>query len=170
MSGKTFLALMLSFASVAFAGELTPIPMSEKGTSTYFVTAEIGSEQVEFLVDTGAGYTTINQELLRRLQQNGNATHVGEIEGILANGAICILPVYRIRSLVLGNCVLHNIEVAQTPSDARNLLGLSALKKAAPFTFSMEPAELQLSNCSSTIADETKTAEPRRTGLSSLYQ
>ncbi len=170
MPGQLFLALLLSFTGIAFAGELTPIPMIEKGTSTYFVTGEIGAESVEFLVDTGAGYTTINQELLLRLQKNGHATHVGEIEGILANGAVCILPVYRVSSLVLGNCILKNIEVAQTPSDARNLLGLSALKKAAPFTFSMEPAELQLSNCGNTIADETTTTEPRRTGLSSLYQ
>ncbi len=159
------LALLLLGVGCAQA-DPTAIPMTEKGTATWFVTAAIGNESIELLVDTGAGYTTLNQTLLRRLKASGEATRIGEIEGILANGAICVLPVYRIARLNLGGCELENIEVAETPSDARNLLGLSALKKAAPFTFSLDPAELRLSNCNKTVAE---TTGKQSTSLSSLY-
>ncbi|HBS25561.1 MAG TPA: hypothetical protein DD827_00275, partial [Gammaproteobacteria bacterium] len=64
----------------------TAIPMSEKGTATYYVTAQVGRETVELLVDTGAGYATLNRNLINKLKQAGDARHIGEIEGILANG------------------------------------------------------------------------------------
>ena len=163
---KTLALLSLAFGCAHADPSATSIPMTEKGTATYFVTAEIGNESIELLVDTGAGYTTLNQTLLRRLKASGDATPIGEIEGILANGTVCVLPVYRVARLDLGGCRLENIEVAETPSDARNLLGLSALKKAAPFTFSLNPAELRLSNCDNAVADR---GEKRSTSLSSLY-
>lgn len=134
----------------------TSVPMTEKGTATYFVKATVGNHDIDLLVDTGAGYATLNRDVITQLRMNGQAHLIGEIEGILANGDILILPVYRVSRFKIGGCELDNIEVAETPPNARNLLGLSVLKRAAPFTFSLDPAELVLSNCSGVYAANSK--------------
>ncbi|HBS25562.1 MAG TPA: hypothetical protein DD827_00280 [Gammaproteobacteria bacterium] len=75
-------------------------------------------------------------------------------------------------SFTLGGCVLEDIEVAETPPNAKNLLGLSVLRKAAPFTFSLEPAELQLSNCNPAatyVKAQDEGNSHQTSGLSSLY-
>jgi hypothetical protein len=59
------------------------------------------------------------------------------------------------------------------PARTRQILGLSALNKAAPFTFSVDPPSLVLSNCAQgvdapvaqpTLADATESAVPAAAG------
>ncbi len=149
-------ALLLSagLCIPALAAEpLTAVPMQEKGTATFYIAARVASTEVEFLVDTGAGYTTLNRDILRRLRQAGVARRTGEIEGVLANGDTCRLSVYRVAAIDLGGgCIVRDVEVAETPAGTRNLLGLSVLRKTAPFTFSLEPPQLHLSHCGSVVA------------------
>ena len=148
----SFLILIASFSICA--AEFTNVPMKEKGTATYYITAKVAGYNVDLLVDTGAGYSTLNKKLLKKLKRSGHAHRVGKIETVLANGSFCELPVYRITSMNLGGkCILKDIKVAETPGNSRSLLGLTALRKAAPFTFSLSPDELKLSNCLATIAE-----------------
>jgi predicted aspartyl protease len=142
------LALMMGGA--AMADTYKTIPMNQKRLATYYVDANmLGSGTVEFMVDTGAGYTTINEHTLSRLQDADNAEYVGELTGVMADGSQHQLPVYRIKHLVLGDdCSLYDVEAAVFPRNTRMLLGLSALEKAAPFVFSTNPPRLSLSNCS----------------------
>jgi predicted aspartyl protease len=122
---------------------------ADQQMATYYVDVSLsGSGDVEFMVDTGAGYTTINEHTLELLLQADNAEYVGQLTGVMADGRQQLLPVYRIKQLVLGgDCVLSNVEVAVFPQNTRMLLGLSALEKAAPFVFSTNPPRLSLSNC-----------------------
>ena len=142
------LALMTADALMADAYKI--IPMNQKRLATYYVDANmLGSGAVEFMVDTGAGYTTINEHTLSRLQDADNAVYVGELTGVMADGSQQQLPVYRIKHLVIGeDCSLYDVEAAVFPRNTRMLLGLSALEKAAPFVFSTNPPSLSLSNCS----------------------
>jgi len=141
--------LALLTTGVVIADSFHVIPMNQKRLATYYIQASMqGSGNVEFMVDTGAGYTTINEYILQQLLLADNAVYVGELTGVMADGSQHRLPVYRIKRLVLGaGCVLENIEAAVFPEKTRMLLGLSALKKAAPFTFSTNPPSLGLSNC-----------------------
>ena len=141
--------LSLATANLVVADAYRTIPMNQKRLATYYVEANMhGSGDVEFMVDTGAGYTTINEFTLERLVQANNAEYVGELTGVLADGTQHRLPVYLIKRLVLGkDCVLDNVEAAVFPQDTRMLLGLTALEKAAPFVFSTNPPSLSLSNC-----------------------
>ncbi len=150
-SGLFIAAVLLSAALAAPAAEFeTTIPMARKGTATYYVQGSItGFGAVEFMVDTGAGYTTINEETLAVLQTAGLAKFVTKLTGMMADGSRRTIPIYRVSSLTLGNeCVLHNIEAAVFPRKTRLILGLSALEKTAPFVFSTDPPRLALSNCS----------------------
>lgn len=142
------LALMMGDALMA--DSFKTIPMNQKRLATYYVDANMhGSGDVEFMVDTGAGYTTINEQILVRLQGADNAVYVGELTGVMADGSTQRLPVYRIKHMVLGgDCVLSDVEAAVFPENTRMLLGLSALSKTAPFMFSTNPPRLSLSNCS----------------------
>jgi len=141
--------LTLLTTSAVVADSFHVIPMNQKRLATYYIEASMqGSGNVEFMVDTGAGYTTINDHTLQQLLLADNAVYVGELTGVMADGTRHQLPIYRIKRLVLGtNCVLDNIEAAVFPEKTRMLLGLSALEKAAPFMFSTNPPSLSLSNC-----------------------
>ncbi|MDT8387491.1 MAG: retropepsin-like aspartic protease [Thiogranum sp.] len=141
--------LVLTYNPLALADSYKQIPMNQKRLATYYVGATmLGSGNVEFMVDTGAGYTTINEHTLARLMAADNAVYIGELTGVMADGSEHRLPVYRIKHLVLGDdCVLIDVEAAVFPANTRMLLGLTALEKAAPFVFSTNPPVLSLSNC-----------------------
>jgi predicted aspartyl protease len=151
---STFVVCALTLFCVApvLAASYKDIPMNQKRLATYYVDASLsGRGDVEFMVDTGAGYTTINEYTLELLLLADNAEYVGELTGVMADGRQQHYPVYRIKQLVLGgDCVLFNVEAAVFPEKTRMLLGLTALEKAAPFVFSTNPPRLSLSNCGST--------------------
>jgi predicted aspartyl protease len=146
----TVLALSLAgMASLAEEFDHT-VPMHRKQLATYYVQGEIsGFGAVELMVDTGAGYMTINQQILSALQAAGQAEYVKDLTGVLADGSRIGISVYRIGEITVGEqCVLRDVEAALFPTQARMLLGLSALQKAAPFVFSTDPPRLLLSKCS----------------------
>jgi predicted aspartyl protease len=140
----------------------TSIPMREKGSATYYVTTEIhGLGSVDLMVDTGSSYTTINEETLAVLLQQQRADYVSDLEGMLADGTRLMLPIYSIRSMNIGGqCPLRDIEVAVFPGNTRQILGLSTLRQASPFIFSMNPPELVLSNCIGTIDERAGVSIP----------
>ncbi|GAB4507432.1 MAG: hypothetical protein Tsb0026_02840 [Sulfuricaulis sp.] len=144
------LALGLTLVSTpVLAGEFdVTVPMYDKGLATYYVNAHVADLGAsEFMVDTGSGYVTINEQTLGALQERKQAQYVKELRAILANGSEMIIPVYAINQLRIGTCTIRNVEAAVFPARTRQILGLSALNKAAPFTFSIDPPELVLSNC-----------------------
>jgi predicted aspartyl protease len=141
------LALILNPAPAAEFG--TRIAMTEKAAATFYVSAQIdGFGDTELMVDTGSGYLTINEHTLEGLKRKGRARYVKQLQGVLANGAELSVPVYAISALNIGgNCRLQDVEAAVFPGNAREILGLSALRKAAPFIFSVDPPSLVLSHC-----------------------
>ena len=161
----TLPGLLLAF-SVSAEDFGTSIPMQDKGADTFYIQTEIeGLGAVDFMVDTGSGHATINEATLAILMQQESATYVKNLEGILADGSHIVVPVYSIKQMSIGGqCDLKNIEVAVFPGKTRQILGLSALRQASPFIFSINPPELVLSNCSTEIMDTRQdsgiTTEP----------
>lgn len=125
------------------------IPMTEKSAETFYIQGIIqGLGNVEFLVDTGSSYVTINEHALATLKQQGEVSYVKDLIGILADGRRKRVPVYRIATIQLGDkCELHDVEAAVFPGRTRHILGLSGLRKAGAFTFSFEPPQLMLAEC-----------------------
>ena len=130
----------------------TKISIQEKGAVTYYVTGQVeGYSETDFMIDTGSGYTAINETMLNKLRDQNKIEYITTVSGIMANGKRTSLPVYRIASINIGGkCTLHNIKAVILPGNTRNILGLNALKKAAPFAMSMNPPQLILSNCQTT--------------------
>ncbi|MCU7947033.1 MAG: retroviral-like aspartic protease family protein [Candidatus Thiodiazotropha sp. (ex Cardiolucina cf. quadrata)] len=125
------------------------VPMHSKGASTFYISGKIGDmPATEFMVDTGSSYMAINEITLAELQVAGNPRYIRDLKGTLANGAEMLVPVYTITNVRIGDeCLLEEVDVAVFPGKTRQILGLSALLKTAPFIFSSEPPQLQLSNC-----------------------
>jgi predicted aspartyl protease len=123
------------------------LPHQELGTF-YVQVAVAGALPEAYLVDTGAGFMTITDETLNRSRLAGTATYMRELSGQLADGTVLQVPVYRLDEIIVGeHCSLRDVEAAVLPGASRGLLGLSALRKAAPFEFSTTPPSLRLSNC-----------------------
>lgn len=131
------------------ADDQITVPMHDKGTATYYVPVSIaGWGTGDFLVDTGASHMAINQAALNSLKANDQADYIKHLIGTLADGGQITVPVYRIASVMIGqDCVLTNVEAAVFPGQTRNILGLSALRQAAPFQFAVDPPTLVLDGC-----------------------
>ncbi len=125
------------------------IPMHNKGTATFYVSGYINDTVAsDFLVDTGSGYVTINTQTLKKLNDDGSAKFIKKIYAVMADGSETVVSVYQLATLKLGdNCVIHNVEAAVMPGSTPNILGLSALKKVAPFSMSISPPSLTLDGC-----------------------
>jgi predicted aspartyl protease len=134
------------------------VAMQEKSAATFYVKGDIhGFGPVELMVDTGSGYTTINEETLAALQERNAARYVKQLRGVLADGTELEVPVFAISRMRIGTqCWLKDVEAAVFPGKSRQILGLSALRRAAPFIFSVDPPALVLSHCdaSDTVAEQ----------------
>lgn len=143
-------ALTTVLTTAAAAGEpMTAVPMYDKGFSTYYVAGRIdGYGAAEFLVDTGAAYVILTEDTLKVLKGRGQARYLRELSGIMADGSQVTVPVFLIRGIHIGgDCEIRDVEATVVPRASRLVLGLSALRKAAPFTVSLEPPSLALSDC-----------------------
>jgi len=142
-----FISIGSNIASVSKS--VTSVAMKSHGAATYYVEGEIlGAGPVDMMVDTGSGYSTINEHTLSILKKNGKASYKKDLIGILANGKKMQVEVYTLSAINIGgSCWLRNVDAAVFPGKTRQILGLSALGKTSPFTFSMDPPELLLSNC-----------------------
>lgn len=155
MQQRLILLILLWTCSIAQAGQFaTTIDMNAKGGSTFYVDGRIGGVgAVEFMVDTGSGYLTINERMLEALEQSGQARFVRTLRGRLANGTELSVPLYSIAAVSIGDdCWLQDVEAAVFPGEVRPILGLNVLKRAAPFIFSFDPPTLALSHCAAAIA------------------
>lgn len=145
--------------NAAHAGELgTRIPLIDKGISTYYVEGHIeGAGVVDLLVDTGAGYTAINETMLSKLKGKGLAVHVRNLIATMADGKESIVPIYRISRFSIGGaCELHDVEVVVLPGTTRCILGLGTLKRVSPFMVSLEPSpSLSLSHCNKSLSQSS---------------
>jgi predicted aspartyl protease len=142
------------------------VAMQEKSAATFYVAGAIaGFGAVELMVDTGSGYMTINENTLAVLKARDAARYVKELRGVLADGTELTVPVYALAELRIGDaCALRNVEAAVFPGAARQILGLSALRRAAPFVFSVDPPALLLSRCGDgdAVAEQAPAAPPAR--------
>ncbi len=139
--------MMLTPPAANAFDEQRTVPMREDGG--YYVRAHVsGLGELEVMVDTGSSYSVLDARTLERLRRRELATRVGELTGVMADGRRKTVPLYRITRMRIGeHCVLRNVEVAVLAERSRPILGMSALRKTAPFVFSVDPPRLRLGRC-----------------------
>ena len=98
------------------------VPLTGGAGGSLRLQATIGGVETTFLVDTGAAMMSISATLQRQLRAAGAAQ------------------------------LSRQVEVMVFPDGGRNLLGLNALSRFAPFTVHLQPPALELSGCAPTGA------------------
>lgn len=124
------------------------VPLVTSPGGSFYVTSHVAGIEADFLVDTGAGYVTVDRTLFRALREKSEVREVRRVAARLANGKLKPVTVYEVEHFVIGEgCDVGPVEVAVLEGTGRNLLGLSALTRAAPFAFHTSPPALALSGC-----------------------
>jgi hypothetical protein len=132
------------------ASELsTSVPLRDRGAETYYVEARIGSTaSQDLLVDAGSGFLVISTATLAELKARDQAVHLRDVSGIMADGSTITVPIFRVATVQIGCCCnVAAVEAAVIPGNERQILGLSALRKIAPFAVSLDPPTLIMSQC-----------------------
>jgi len=90
----------------------------------YVTTGTINEKKVVFLLDTGATFVAVPQQLASQLQlKKGHAISISTANG-RSKGYIT-----RLKTLSIGQIQLYNIKAIITPNLEEILLGMSALKQ-----------------------------------------
>jgi clan AA aspartic protease (TIGR02281 family) len=146
----------LPIAALVFALPITAsadrfdhsVPMQQQKSGNYYVHGVLSDGvETDFLVDTGSGYVSLSKNTFSRLERQNGTEYLRDILGAMANGKVVKVPVYRVATLTLGACVLADVEVAVFPGSARDILGLSALRRIEPFAMQLDPPVLMVSDC-----------------------
>lgn len=142
---------VLGFAMLASAStkKMTTIPLFNKTSNVFYLTANLeGAGPAEFMLDTGAGFSTIEKKILNRLKKQGKAKFLKKMNGYLADGSHRSIRVYRLSKLRLNDgCVVDEFEAAILPGESKNILGMNVLSRTAPFSVSVQPPSLAVSGC-----------------------
>ena len=124
------------------------VPLATSPGGSFYVSSSVAGIEAEFLVDTGAGFVTVSDTLFRALRAESAVREVRRVAARLANGKLKPVTVYVVEHFVIGaGCDVGPVEVAVIAGAGRNLLGLSALTRAAPFAIHTSPPALVLSDC-----------------------
>ncbi len=154
------LALAMLLANVGAAqADPTSVALEANDVGTLHVHARLdGGHAANFLLDTGSAFVVLTEATRRELEREGRLERLRDLNAVMANNASVRASVYRVSALDLGNgCVIRDFEAVALPGARKNILGLSALKRVAPFTIQFGPDRLALT-CVGELADSNLTA------------
>lgn len=125
------------------------IPLAQQSSGALYIEGQVNdSVSADFLLDTGSGMVTVGRDLFSQIKRSGPVEKVGRVAARLANGRLQPVDLYLVQRFRLGeHCEIGPLEVAVMPGKGRNILGMSALSRAAPFAVHMAPPSLAISSC-----------------------
>jgi clan AA aspartic protease (TIGR02281 family) len=107
------------------------IPLNQYGDQ-YVVGAQLGGNNVDLLIDTGATITAIDRDHYRQLNKRFKINYLGRFKVNTANGSL-MAPMYQFRELQIGHRKVENIAVVILPmgglANADGLLGMNFLRE-----------------------------------------
>jgi clan AA aspartic protease (TIGR02281 family) len=119
-------------ATVATADLKTEIPLEDDG-GTFVVPVTInGAISLKFTIDSGAADVTIPSDVASTLVRAGTISagdYIGSQTFVLADGSTIPSPEFRIRSLRVGDIVLHDVTASVTGPNGSLLLGQTFLQR-----------------------------------------
>lgn len=138
--------MTLAHAGPARRTTSVAVPLTPSDKGTLLIAATMGTKtRADFLVDTGATYTVVNQRVLSELRREGAVVAVRDVRAAIADGRDSTATIYRASRLSLSpTCTLENVEVAHLGGNQRNMLGLSALRQLSPFVLDVERRQMLL--------------------------
>ena len=146
---STLLIVCLVIAPASYADFEVLLPIENTSGGSYVVEAGFGeSNAAKFLIDTGAGMSTVSPTMFKTLKKNHVVVEVRKVAARLANGKMQVAKVYQIKNFRIGNqCNIGAVEVAVLPNSNRNIIGMDILAKTAPFGLNLDQPALMVSKC-----------------------
>lgn len=119
-------------AAAVEAAEPIEVPLEDDG-GTFVVPVTInGAISLKFTIDSGASDVTIPSDVASTLVRAGTISqgdYIGSKTFVLADGSTIPSPEFRIRSLRVGNLVLHDVVASITGPNGSLLLGQTFLTR-----------------------------------------
>jgi predicted aspartyl protease len=138
-------SLLLLAATTGYA-ESSILPLARSEAGTYYLQGTLdGKVNTDFLLDTGSGYVNLTEKTFGQIRNATTTEFRRHIRAAMANGKVVAVPVYSVKQLVLGSCILEDIEVTVLPSASRDILGLNAIAIMQPLTIQLDPPALNAS-------------------------
>jgi len=108
-----------------------PIPLKQFGDQ-YVVEAQLSSNQVTLLIDTGASVTAISKQYFDNLSNRYKVNYLGSFNINTAGGSI-MARMYQFRELTINHVTVENLPVVVLPlqgiENADGLLGMNFLRE-----------------------------------------
>lgn len=147
----------------AAAATTAAVPMKKDG-GVYVVPVSVnGIATFECIVDSGASDVNIPEAVFRKLLRAGSVTeadYVGTQDYTLADGSSSRGRTYRIKTLKVGNVVVHNVVASIGGDESSGLLGQSFLERFRAWSLNNADHTLVLTGTPS----NAPIAGPPRTG------
>lgn len=125
---------LLVCALLALASTLSTAPRAaESDTYLYFQLVEIQGHSMSLMVDTGATFTILRKSDMDRVSDKRS---LGPTYMALANGMQVEMMQYSIPQMRIGDCLLTNVRVIESPQAVYSVLGMQTLTQLEPFGFS----------------------------------
>ena len=110
----------------------TEVPLRRLGVALIAPVTINNAIQLPFVIDSGASDVSIPANVVSALMQAGtisSADFLGKRTYTLADGSVVRSPMFRIRSLKVGDQVLENVLGSEVPPSGALLLGQSFLSR-----------------------------------------
>ncbi|AGH43485.1 retropepsin-like aspartic protease family protein [Paraglaciecola psychrophila] len=108
-----------------------PIPLKQFGDQ-YVVAAQLSSNPVALLIDTGASVTAISKQYFDNLSNRYKINYLGRFSIGTAGGSI-MAPIYQFQELTINHVTVQNLPVVILPmqsiANADGLLGMNFLRE-----------------------------------------
>jgi clan AA aspartic protease (TIGR02281 family) len=108
-----------------------PIPLKQFGDQ-YVVAAQLSSNPVALLIDTGASVTAISKQYFDNLSNRYKINYLGRFSIGTAGGSI-MAPMYQFQALTINHVTVENLPVVILPmqsiANADGLLGMNFLRE-----------------------------------------
>ena len=156
---KSLSFVLITFSNFAVAKDFEfKIPIIQQNSGNYYIAGALEhDDQVEFLVDTGAGMVTLTEKTFKSFTGKTIKKPSKRIAVRMADGRTKAVNVYTLNHLILGEeCDIGPLEVAVIPGASNNILGLDILKKSAPFAIYTFRPSLALSICGQLVPTHNK--------------
>ena len=131
LSGRLFLLLLLAASMRSAAGETIQLERNQHGTYTISVQIN-GALVLPFVLDTGASFVVIPEDVFRTLTRTGTVTEsdfIGVGTAVLADGSKHASDSYVLHEVRVGDHIVRNVVANVVSVNGAALLGQSFLSK-----------------------------------------
>lgn len=119
------------------------IPLFKYGN--HFVVSAISSGiEMKLLIDTGTTFTVFTPRLLAEIKKKHGLTKIGKVNLLTANGEVAA-NLYRIKSFILGNYEITDLDVAEAATEIEGLDGLLGMNALSNYNFFIDQSDNMLS-------------------------